>query len=610
MPDRDHEPSAAPSPPDGTNVPPDPPPQRVDENELQRSMDEIAAAAKSIDKDAGGGESPGASKPDVPPAEDDDEIQSTLEQIEQANASTDDAAPLADDQDPAALAAQIEQLLSGEQSPQDAPGDDQHASIGTDAVDAGAEVTAVGPNAESEPGTNPETEAELEVESVAEPPDEFLDLDRLVPPEVPTEDAITNILESLESVERGESEAAAGRRSEVDETDDDRVVDLENHVVEMSMDEVSSDSVDDERPSSPALAEGETPEDPDVDAEQWSLDDQSAKDPAETASPPLDAAVSIGSAADAPPEPPAAAESAASVDDAPETQPTEAKLHGLDAQLAGNVDDLLESDFESVSSVLEGAFDETSLSSADGEDDDPESNEMLASLLQGAVFESYAEIVGEPEPPADSTEVESGQDSGDAAASTESAASDAEATAKPTGADAASTATREDRAETINRDESSASDAPDVAVDATEPEEPSAPREQDAGQVEASPETVARDALGEDPSRDTPTAPAAPAASQPQTPAPSSGRPTRAAVPAVEPSAGTVTDANEGDDDSETVESGSAKLLGVAVSILCAMNLPMRFVPPRLRPAVDWLALSLILWVPIVWLFAVFLASD
>jgi hypothetical protein len=71
-----------------------------------------------------------------------------------------------------------------------------------------------------------------------------------------------------------------------------------------------------------------------------------------------------------------------------------------------------------------------------------------------------------------------------------------------------------------------------------------------------------------------------------------------------------VTDANEGDDDSETVESGSAKLLGVAVSILCAMNLPMRFVPPRLRPAVDWLALSLILWVPIVWLFAVFLASD
>jgi hypothetical protein len=37
------------------------------------------------------------------------------------------------------------------------------------------------------------------------------------------------------------------------------------------------------------------------------------------------------------------------------------------------------------------------------------------------------------------------------------------------------------------------------------------------------------------------------------------------------------------------------------------MSVPMAFVPPRIRPMVDWIALSLIFWVPIVWIVALFI---
>ncbi|MCH8150897.1 MAG: hypothetical protein IH830_00815 [Planctomycetes bacterium] len=42
------------------------------------------------------------------------------------------------------------------------------------------------------------------------------------------------------------------------------------------------------------------------------------------------------------------------------------------------------------------------------------------------------------------------------------------------------------------------------------------------------------------------------------------------------------------------------------VSVLRWMNSPLRHVPPSARPAVDWIALSLVFWVPIVWLIALF----
>ena len=42
----------------------------------------------------------------------------------------------------------------------------------------------------------------------------------------------------------------------------------------------------------------------------------------------------------------------------------------------------------------------------------------------------------------------------------------------------------------------------------------------------------------------------------------------------------------------------------IAVPILRRVNYPLRYVPKALRPIVDWVALSLLFWVPIVWVIA------
>ena len=42
------------------------------------------------------------------------------------------------------------------------------------------------------------------------------------------------------------------------------------------------------------------------------------------------------------------------------------------------------------------------------------------------------------------------------------------------------------------------------------------------------------------------------------------------------------------------------------VAVLRGVNYPLRFVPAKARPIVDWLALSLVFWVPIVWIMALF----
>ncbi len=42
----------------------------------------------------------------------------------------------------------------------------------------------------------------------------------------------------------------------------------------------------------------------------------------------------------------------------------------------------------------------------------------------------------------------------------------------------------------------------------------------------------------------------------------------------------------------------------VAVPVLRRVNYPLRYVPQTLRPIVDWIALSLLFWVPIVWAIA------
>lgn len=46
----------------------------------------------------------------------------------------------------------------------------------------------------------------------------------------------------------------------------------------------------------------------------------------------------------------------------------------------------------------------------------------------------------------------------------------------------------------------------------------------------------------------------------------------------------------------------SVALTSLLVSMLVALSAPLRLVPPAVRPVVDWLAISLALWAPIVWL--------
>lgn len=45
------------------------------------------------------------------------------------------------------------------------------------------------------------------------------------------------------------------------------------------------------------------------------------------------------------------------------------------------------------------------------------------------------------------------------------------------------------------------------------------------------------------------------------------------------------------------------------VPLLELMSMPLKFVPPRTRDIVDWIALSLVFWVPIVWIFALFIVG-
>jgi hypothetical protein len=52
------------------------------------------------------------------------------------------------------------------------------------------------------------------------------------------------------------------------------------------------------------------------------------------------------------------------------------------------------------------------------------------------------------------------------------------------------------------------------------------------------------------------------------------------------------------------------KLARPAIPLLMIVNFPLRFVPPSLRPVVDWAALSLLVWVPIIWIMVATLGSK
>jgi hypothetical protein len=49
-------------------------------------------------------------------------------------------------------------------------------------------------------------------------------------------------------------------------------------------------------------------------------------------------------------------------------------------------------------------------------------------------------------------------------------------------------------------------------------------------------------------------------------------------------------------------------IISAVATTLTFLSYPMRFVPPSLRPVLDWLALSLVFWVPIVWVLAILLS--
>ena len=47
----------------------------------------------------------------------------------------------------------------------------------------------------------------------------------------------------------------------------------------------------------------------------------------------------------------------------------------------------------------------------------------------------------------------------------------------------------------------------------------------------------------------------------------------------------------------------------VVMRLLLWMNYPLRFLPDQARVIVEWIALSLVFWVPIVWLIALLLVG-
>ncbi len=51
-------------------------------------------------------------------------------------------------------------------------------------------------------------------------------------------------------------------------------------------------------------------------------------------------------------------------------------------------------------------------------------------------------------------------------------------------------------------------------------------------------------------------------------------------------------------------------LQAILIEVLAILGYPLRFVPPSVRPLVDWVALSLVFWVPIVWVIALFMVGQ
>ncbi|MDY7109021.1 MAG: hypothetical protein SYC29_10340 [Planctomycetota bacterium] len=327
-------------------------------------------------------------------------------------------------------------------------------------------------------------------------------------------------------------------------------------------------------------------------------------------------------------------------------------LAEIDEALAEDVEELLEGSYEVVSRVLDDVFDEHAIAVPDGEPDPeatPESpvadetaeraeeevvaaepiadaDAALQALTDAASFESVEEVVGieaestpdeaqrgragelSPESPAASPE-ESSPDRGPAraAAPTEDAPGQASAAAPPT---APAESAPEPSAESMTEAAGGAASAP-PAVDGASSDQPA---EQAAGAADVgTPKESASEMLpSREPARRSHETPAAlEPSTEPPEPSPAAD-----AREVNEPPADPVHDdaGSSVDVDDEPIGVGLAAHLQSVVTlagravlpVLAALSLPLRFVPPPLRPLVDWIALSLVFWVPIVWILVLF----
>lgn len=244
------------------------------------------------------------------------------------------------------------------------------------------------------------------------------------------------------------------------------------------------------------------------------------------------------------------------------TEAEDDSAHGIDQELADDLDELVEGDFESVDEVLEGATDEPTAS-----------DELVTD-----------NAAPEPDDPV--------------------APNEAEAADEPASDEPAS-------------DEGGAvMDALDEAGDEareTSPPEDIAPNDPPLNDVENDGEPTDEVAPG-----DTPEV----AAQYPPTAAVDDDHDDALDAPAhlgIDPAPSPIDSAQapgESSEDTSSKESAPplhrrllAPVAACCIAALSLMSAPMRYVPESIRPLVDWIAISLVFWVPVVWVLAFVLSG-
>lgn len=348
--------------------------------------------------------------------------------------------------------------------------------------------------------------------------------------------------------------------------------------------------------SEPAVAEAAAPRsgapDPSPEASPTAGDATGSEvaptPPTDSADPSLDAAPPIAAAATEDAEAGIVATLEQIEQQAPGPTASDGTIRDLDEALASDVDDLLDGCFQSVREVLEDAFDH-------------EEQAAASSATDGAIGAGLQADDDGPEPVAE--ESCRSADAGEPAESAEAIAAEAcVEEPEPAPADPA----REAAAQTTDPADTPAEPASDSSE--VVPVADVAPVEEESAEVVAgSPGAVAEahDDLGEfeiasvdDPGLSTAAPPAVetPVAAAPARRSQPEEDPPEAAEPAKEPGAVGRLLARIG-----------PPVVQAIVAALSVMNMPLRHVPPGLRPVVDWIALSLLIWIPLVWMAAIFL---